>query len=97
MMNQDFKQECDYKKAKERVENIKGFYWNLATYILLIPVIVFVNLEFTPDFHWFWYILSAWGVGLASNAFQTFNLFKFFAGKDWEKRKIKEFMNDDKL
>ena len=37
---------------------------------------------------WFW-----WGIGILFQALSTFGV-PFLLGKDWEERKIKEYMNE---
>lgn len=97
MEQQDYKKEYKYIKAKEKIRRIKEFYWHLATYILVVPLLIFINLKFVPQFHWFWFSALGWGVGLANHAFQVFNGFTLFFGKDWEERKVKEYMDNDNL
>ena len=50
-----------YYRAKKRVEELKGFYGNLISYCCVVPVLVFVNLKYSPEFQWFWF--SAAGSG----------------------------------
>ncbi len=87
--------EIRYMKALKKVKEIKEFYGHVLVYVIVIPILIFVNLKFTPQFHWFWFSVFGWGVGLLSHAFQVFEGFKFVLGKDWEERKIKEFMKKD--
>ena len=54
----------NYVKAVERVEKLKEFYQNLASYCLVIPFLIFINLRFSPGFHWFWFPIFGWGMGL---------------------------------
>ncbi len=83
-----------YTRAVERVEKIKEFYSGLLAYILVNPFLIFINFTFVPQFHWFWFPLIGWGIGLAFHAFSAFGNNSFF-GHDWEKRKIKEYMDKD--
>ncbi|AWA30151.1 histidine kinase [Flavobacterium magnum] len=77
-----------YFRAKGRVEELKGFYGNLLSYCIVIPMLIFVNLSYSPDFHWFWFSVSGWGFGLIMHAFKVFG----YSSK-WEDRKIREIMN----
>ena len=56
----------------------------------MIPFLIFINLRFSPNFHWFWFSVVGWGFGLIMHAFQTFG-----TGSNWEERKIQELMNKD--
>jgi len=84
-----------YSKAVERVEEIKGFYGSLIAYCLVIPFLIFINLKYVPQFHWFWFPAMGWGIGLIFQGFKAF-AYNPFLGNDWEERKIQEFMNKDK-
>lgn len=83
-----------YVKAVERVEKLKEFYKNLASYIIVMPFLIFINLR-TTDFHWFWFPLFGWGIGVIFHGLEAYN-YSLFLGKNWEERKIKELMKDDK-
>lgn len=76
-----------YKKATERVKELKGFYANLTSYCLVIPFLVFVNLFTSPEYYWFWWPMLGWGIGLISHGIKTFGI-----GTDWEERQIKKYM-----
>lgn len=78
-----------YQRAKDKVEQLKGFYGNLISYCIVIPVLIIINLN-TSNFQWFWFPMLGWGMGLTFHALETFGY-----GKSWEERKINELMNKD--
>ena len=82
----------NYIKAVEKVEKLKEFYKSLASYCIIIPFLIFINLRFSPRFYWFWFPAIGWGIGLFFN-FLEVNNYNIFFGKNWEDRKIKEIMN----
>ena len=82
-----------YKKAKERVECIKGFYGNALAYCIVIPILAYINYR-TTSFARVIFPAVGWGIGLAGHAMQAFQYFPFL-GRNWEQRKIKEFMDSD--
>ena len=84
-----------YQKAKKRVKEIKGFYANLVSYVLVISFLTFINLKYTPEHLWFYWPMLGWGIGLLFHAFGVFKIVPFF-GQDWEERKIKELMDEEK-
>lgn len=84
-----------YSRAKKKVEEIKGFYWHLAVYVVVIPVIIFINYKTSWEFKWFWFSTIGWGIGLLGHAFSVFWINGIF-GKNWEERKIQQFMEEDK-
>jgi hypothetical protein len=79
-----------YLKAKERVEELKGFYSNLIAYCCIIPLLALINYLTYWNFQWFWFAAAGWGVGVVIHAFTVFGY-----GKNWEERKIKELMGKD--
>lgn len=93
-MDLDFTKEQRYYKAQKRVKEIKGFYTHLTIYCCIIPVIIFINLKYEPSFHWFWFSVLGWGMGLFFHWMAIFGYRLLGFGKDWEERKIKEFMNE---
>lgn len=82
-----------YEKAKERVEKIKGFYGNLTSYCIVIPILVFINMR-TTSFPWSLFPALGWGFGVAAHGFEAFG-YSFLFGKNWEQRKMREFMEDE--
>ncbi|MFD0860832.1 2TM domain-containing protein [Sungkyunkwania multivorans] len=92
---ENYIKEDRYLKAKERVNELRGFYIHLTTYTIIIGGLAVIN--FAVDglrYPWFLWAAFGWGIGLALHALRTFNVFPFF-GKSWEDRKIKEFIKKD--
>lgn len=84
-----FNENTSYLRAKERVEKLKGFYGNLASYCIVIPILTIINLNTNSNgFQWFWFPMLGWGMGLTFHAFETFGF-----GKSWEEKKIQEILN----
>ena len=48
-------EEIRYMRALKKVKEIKEFYSHLLIYIIVIPILIFINLKFSPQFHWFWF------------------------------------------
>ena len=80
-----------YYRAKKRVEELKGFYGNLISYCCIIPIIIIINIRFSPQFHWFWFSAAGWGFGVIMHAFKVFGY-----SSNWEERKIQEILQKDK-
>jgi energy-coupling factor transporter transmembrane protein EcfT len=93
-MEQEFTTAQKYILAKKRVEKIKGFYTHLTIYCFVIPIIIFANLKFEPHFHWFWFSLLGWGIGVIVHWFSVFGFNLLGFGKNWEDRKIKKIMEE---
>ena len=89
--NQEYER---YQKARKKVKEIKGFYSHLTVYILAISVLTYINLKYTPEYIWVIWSAVGWGFGVFGHASKTFNWVPFF-GKDWEEKKIQEFIEEE--
>ncbi|PCE65054.1 hypothetical protein B7P33_05660 [Sediminicola luteus] len=88
------------KRAKEKVDKIKGFYIHFMVYLgvnIFILASIAINLREGESFwqlgHFF--TLFFWGIGVAIHAMGAFAYFPFL-GRNWEERKIQELMDKDK-
>jgi sensor histidine kinase YesM len=86
----DYNENSAYYRAKKKVEELKGFYGNLISYCCVIPLLAFINLQFTPGFQWFWFSALGWGFGVLMHAFKVFGY-----GSNWEERKIQEILRKE--
>lgn len=84
-----------YQRAQKQVDEIKGFYGNLLAYIFANGFMLYINLKYSPEYLWFFWPLLGWGLGLLFHGMKAFNYTPFF-GKNWEERKLKEFMDKEK-
>ncbi|WP_288460368.1 2TM domain-containing protein [uncultured Chryseobacterium sp.] len=85
------KEELAYEKASRRVKELKGFYGNLTSYCLVISFLAVLNILTSPQYLWFFWPMLGWGLGLAAHAAGTFGI-----GRDWEERKIKQLMDEER-
>lgn len=86
----NYNENTAYYRAKKRVEELRGFYGNLISYCCVIPVLIFVNLTYMPEFQWFWFSMTGWGFGLLMHAFKVFGY-----SSNWEERKIQEILRKE--
>ncbi len=71
--------ESKYMRAKERVDELKKFYANLWSYILVISILALINyLTNKFSYMWFLWVAFGWGIGVFFHAVGTFNLNPFF-------------------
>lgn len=84
-----------YIKAQKKVEDLKGFYGNLTSYIVVNIGLLILNLVTSPNHLWFFYPLIGWGIGVAIHGMSVFNYMPFL-NRDWEEKKIQELMNKEK-
>lgn len=74
-----------YRKAKERVNEIKSFYNHLIVYVVINVIFIYFVGK-----NWLW-VTAFWGIGLVFQYVRT-----FLFSKDWEERKIKDYINKEK-
>lgn len=89
----------DYERAKKHVKEIKGFYTHLIVYLVVNVLILINDFRFADwDNINFWMFSTAffWGIGLLFHAYGVFGKHLIF-NKEWEERKIREFMEKDKM
>ncbi|MDN3618821.1 2TM domain-containing protein [Polaribacter undariae] len=101
-MERDFTKEQNYIKAKKRVKAIKGFYVHLMVFVIvnifISGVVIFGLLQSNYSFYdaitnfgvystWLF-----WGIGMFFHWMGVFGFKSIGFGKDWEEKKIKEFM-----
>lgn len=84
-----------YMRARKHVEDLKGFYYNLISYCLVIPFLIFINYKTYWDYKWFWFSAIGWGVGLAFHGYKVF-VNDGVLGRNWEQRKIEKFMDEER-
>ncbi len=85
--------EKKYARAKEHLEKLKGFYIHFTIYLIMVPVFIFLNIR-SNDFPWAIFPIFGWGFGVAGHAMEVFD-YNPFLGKNWEEKKIREFMDKD--
>jgi uncharacterized integral membrane protein len=99
-MENKFIENDKYERAAKRVKRIKGFYSHLIVYIVVNLMIVVINVQNLEQgesyFQWQNFItLGSWGIGLLAHGMSVF-MPSIILGKNWEERKIKEYMEEQK-
>lgn len=84
-----------YNWAKKRVDALKGFYAHLISYVAVNAMLFAINAVTSWGTWWFFWVTVFWGFGLMWNAIAVF-LFEGAVGKNWEEKKIKEYMEKEK-
>lgn len=96
-----------FARAKQRVEEIKEFYKHVIAFVLVNLFLTFVwnfsfkivgniviSNQFTDDGFRHIPIWFIWGFFLVADAIKTFGFVGKF-GRDWEEKKIQEFMKEE--
>ncbi len=105
----DYSENIKLRKARKRVEALKGFYKHLLAFIIVNIAIFIVRgqvLEFfqneSPDknfLEWVdWNILIVpifWGIGLLFHAVKVFQ-YKLNFIKTWEERQLRKYIKEEK-
>ena len=86
-MSTGMSEEEIYQQAKKRVEEKKGFYTHLATYIGVNIVLVVIWAVTGAGFPWFVFPLGGWGIGIL---FHFLGVFVFSRPGGWERREIEK-------
>jgi hypothetical protein len=90
MENSNYDEENAYYKAKRHVDELRKFYTSLISYCVVIPFLIFINLRFSSQYHWFWFPMFGWGFGLIMKAFRVYGY-----GSNWEERKIQQLLKKE--
>lgn len=95
-LEKQYLKEEAYLRAKEKVKKIMGFYWHLASYIIVNLFIIIVIVTNGGKLFSFGTFATPifWGIGLLFHFLSVFGP-DFLFGKNWEERKIKEYMEKE--
>lgn len=88
----DTEAEARFRRAKERVENIRGFYIHLGIYLIVnlgIFVLNWVLMALYGAAWFFYWPLVGWGIGVLINGYVVFFGDRIL-GPEWEERKLRE-------
>lgn len=93
----DFRREEAYIRARKRVKELEGFYWHAAVYVVVnIFLIIVIGVNSGSFWHFGTFATPVfWGIGLFFHYMSVFGKELFF-GKNWEERKIREYMDKEK-
>jgi uncharacterized protein YhhL (DUF1145 family) len=84
-----------YDKAKKRVGELKKFYSNVITFVVVNLVLIIINLVTSPGSLWFYWVTIFWGIAILLHGSRVFIFKGKFLGEEWEQKKIKEIMEKE--
>ena len=90
-----------YKRARKRLDKIKGFYRHLLIYLVVNILIIGFSIyeahaEGQPLLTLDTFELALfWGFGLGVHAFSVFGL-DLLTGRKWEEKLIRKYMEEDR-
>lgn len=76
------------KLAYERLAEIKGFYWHLAAFVIVVAGLLTINMTTASDW-WVQWVFLGWGIGVLAHAIGIFARKPKFVA-DWERRKVRQ-------
>lgn len=85
-----------YKRARAKVEKMRSFYRHATIYGLFCIFFIWLNIQGGSGFPWAIFPIAGWGLGVLGHASEAFEINIFF-GRDWEERKIKEIMDNERF
>ena len=86
-MNQSVR--ADEALAFAHVRKLKGFYFHLMLYGLIISFLVIVNLVTYPRYLWVIWTALGWGIGILFHGLRVFDMVPFLNG-EWERRQVEK-------
>ncbi len=92
---QNTEQKNKYSRERDRVATLKKFYAKIMSGLIAIGITGGINYYFNEwEYPWFLWVVFGVSIGIFFRAIKIFNLNPFM-GKDWEDRKIREFIKKD--
>jgi len=94
----NFEEEEVYIRAKKKLDKIVGFYWHLASYVVVNLILLYIIYINTTSGFWSFGTFSTaifWGIGLFFHFLGVFGRSYLFS-KAWEDKKIAQYMEDEK-
>ena len=74
--------DTEHQRARRRVEELRGFYFHLAVYVLVNAFLVFQDLIAGDGLDWAYWTFIPWGIGLVMHSLAV-----FVWSDDWAERK----------
>lgn len=78
--------------AIDYVDNLKAFYLNWITFIVVMPFMYLLNIKLTPGFLWVLILAGVWALAMILHAILIFGWFSVFSGA-WEQRQFQKYMS----
>lgn len=79
----------EYREAKKRVDKIKKFYRNLASWAGTSAFLIALNVFLAGEITWARYPVFFWGISILIQVFHIIRLQRM--DKNWEERQIRRF------
>ncbi len=83
------------KKAYRHIRELKDFYIDLFTFLIVIAFLTLLNWYVSPDYWWVVWVALAWGLKIILRAVRVFMNPHLFSA-EWEKHQRDKFLNKDR-
>lgn len=93
-MPEDSGDKTSYERARKRVEELRGFYMHLGTYLACILGLFLINILSSPRTLWFLWPAIGWGVIVLFHGVSL--MFQGPFGQRWEDRKTRQYMERER-
>jgi hypothetical protein len=70
---------------------MRGFYWHLSQYILVISLLFIVNLATYRHFIWAIFPALGWGLGLTIHGLSVWSRSPLL-NAEWERREVEKYL-----
>jgi transcriptional regulator with XRE-family HTH domain len=80
---------ADETLAFAQVRKLKGFYFHLAQYVIVVTLLLSINLWTHPQYLWVRWVALGWGIGVLFHGLRVFERFSPF-GAEWEKKQVEK-------
>jgi len=81
-----------FRRARQRVAAIKGFYIHLAVFVMVLTGLFVVNAATAGEW-WVHWVFIGWGIGLAAHAAAVYGRAPAMVAS-WERRKLRQLMQE---
>jgi transcriptional regulator with XRE-family HTH domain len=81
----------DEALALQHVRRIKGFYYHLTQFAVVVCVLAAINYVTTPRIPWVAWVVLGWGSGVAFHGLRVFDKLPFLNAA-WERRQVEKYM-----
>ena len=75
--------------AFKQVRKLKGFYFHLAQYVLVVSLLTVINALTMPKYWWVQWVIMGWGIGVFLHWLQISDRFNPLGSK-WEKEQVEK-------
>lgn len=82
------------RRAFEYVQELKGFYGHLLTYVIVVAGLFTLNILTVPEYIWAKWPAFGWGIGVLVHGIRVKGGLVVF-GPDWEKRQVEKRLGRD--